>query len=166
MKYIVYILCLLLITSCSIFRKNKTEHHFSSSRDSTGKIDTKVDLSKVIMVNSKGEVIELNAIGFREIKVNPDGSIDAKGENGKLNLTKQSNSKDSLSNSNLSTTQKEETKVKGKVEDQGKSLEVRDTKPDPWFTTWTGAVVGTVIIGIAILIIKKIDLKKYMPWLK
>ena len=166
MKYFIYCICVLMLSSCSIFRKNKTEHHFTSSRDSTGKIDTKVDLSKAIMVNSKGEVIELNAIGFREIKVNPDGSIDAKGENGKLNLTKQSGSKDSLSNSNLSTTQKEETKVKDKVEDQGESLEIRDTKPDPWFTTWTGAVVGAVIIGIAILILKKIDLKKYMPWLK
>lgn len=131
-----------------------------------GKIDTRVDLSKVIMVNSRGEVIELNAAGFREIKVNPDGSIDAKGENGNLNLKKQSNSSDSLSNSNLSTTQKGEAKVKGKVEDQGKSLEVRDTKPDPWFTTLIGTVVGAVIIGIAILILKKIDLKKYMPWLK
>ena len=166
MKNFIYILCLLLITSCSIFRKNKTEHHFTSSRDSTGKIDTKVDLSKVIMVNSKGEVIELNAVGFREIKVNPDGSIDAKGENGNLNLKKQSNSSDSLSNSNLSKAQKEEAKVKGKVLDQGKSLEINHTKPDPWFITWMGAVVGTVIIGIAILILKKIDLKKYLPWLK
>lgn len=166
MKYFIYCLCILLLSSCSIFRKNKTEHHFSSSRDSVGKIDTKVDLSKIIMVNSKGEVIQLNAVGFREISVNPDGSIDAKGENGKLNLTKQSNSNDSLSNSDLSTKQKEEAKVKGKVKDQGKSLELRDTKPDPWFTTWIGAVVGTVIIGIAILILNKINLKKYIPWLK
>lgn len=166
MKYIIYCLCLLLITSCSIFRKNKTELRFSSSRDSTGKIDTKVDLSKVIIVNNKGEVIELDAVGFREINVNPDGGIRAIGEDGKLNLKKQNHSNDSLSNSNSSSNKTEESKVKGKVDDKEKSLDINETKPDPWFTAWTGVILGTVIIGIAILILRKIDLKKYLPWLK
>jgi len=146
-----FILLLLSLTGCNLFRKKKESTHFSAARDSSWRITNSSTLQGNYSVkNSSGSVV-LEARGFDEFNIDKDGNINAKGKNGVLlynGNTKDSSSAGSSYQNSLATTighVQDSTNINTQVQvDSG-------AKVDKWFSWWF--VVGGVIVIIVLILV-------------
>ncbi|MGJ1432898.1 hypothetical protein ACR79M_15085 [Sphingobacterium spiritivorum] len=146
MRILIFCCLLVLITSCSIFRKTNTVVNTSSVRDSSMQISGSSDLSRVIRFNGTENLFILEAAGFRSIKINPDGSITATGENGKIKYSGSNKTQGYENETNL----KKELSLNRSVKDSTAQHMTTQTEnkatPNNAFNFWWVLVLGAVIL--------------------
>ncbi len=146
-----FILLLLSLTGCNLFRKKKESTLFSAARDSSWRITNSSTLQGNYSVKNSSGSVALEARGFDEFNIDKDGNINAKGKNGVLlynGNTKDSSSAGSSYQNSLATTighVQDSTNINTQVQvDSG-------AKVDKWFSWWF--VVGGVIVIIVLILV-------------
>ncbi len=146
-----FILLLLSLTGCNLFRKKTESTLFSAGRDSSWRIRNASTLQGNYIVKNSSGSVALEARGFDEFNINKDGSIKAIGQKGVLlynGVTKDSSAAGS-------SYQKTSATNVGHVQDSTNfNTQVRvdsGAKVDKWFSWWF--VVGVVIVIIVFILV-------------
>ena len=146
-----FILLLLSLTGCNLFRKKTESTLFSAGRDSSWHIANASTLQGNYTVKNSTGSVALEARGFDEFNIDKEGNINAKGKNGVLlysGTTKDSSATGSSYINNTSSNS-------GHVQDStnlNKQVHVdAGAKVDKWFSWWF--VVGGVIVAIVLILV-------------
>ncbi|MGJ1424558.1 hypothetical protein ACR79B_11235 [Sphingobacterium spiritivorum] len=146
MRILIFCCLLVLITSCSIFRKTNTVVSTTSIRDSSVQISGSVDLSTVIKYNGTENLFILEAAGFRSVQINPDGTITATGENGKIKYSDSNKTQGYESGTNLKTESSLNISVKDSTAQHMTAQTENKATPDNAFNFWWVLILGAVIL--------------------
>lgn len=146
-----FILLLLSLTGCNLFRKKTESTLFSAGRDSSWRITNASTLQGNYTVKNSSGSVALEARGFDEFNIDKDGNIKAKGQNGVLlyrGTTKDSSALgSSYTNNSFSNA--------GHVQDSinlNKQVHVdAGAKVDKWFSWWF--IIGGVIVAIVLILV-------------
>lgn len=163
MRILIFCCLLVLITSCSIFRKKNTVVNTTSVRDSSVQISGSSDLSHLIKFRGTENLFILEAAGFRSVQINPDGTITATGENGKIKYSGSNKTQGYESETNLKTESSLSSSVKDSTAHQVTTQSESKSTPDNAFNFW-----WVIILGAVILLCLKIFTKGINPinWFK
>ncbi|MGJ1366280.1 hypothetical protein [Sphingobacterium spiritivorum] len=146
MRLLIFCCLLVLISSCSIFRKTNTVVNATSVRDSSVQISGSVDLSKVVKYNGTENLFILEAAGFRSVQINPDGSITATGENGLIKYSGSNKTQGYETETNLKTESSLYSSVKDSTAQHVTTQTENKDTPDNVFNFWWVLVLAAVIL--------------------
>lgn len=150
-----------VLSSCKIFRKKSSDSEVVQTRDSLGVINTNLNLSKLFVLTTDDEVLEIDANGFSRVRVSKDGAVEADGDGkGSLSVKKKS-SGSKLLNASDSTNS---TLQIGAIKDSLKEAEKKDynynATPSTGFNYLWTLILGSLLLAFVYLWFSKFDLKK------
>ncbi|MGJ1236408.1 hypothetical protein ACR789_14085 [Sphingobacterium siyangense] len=146
-----FILLLLSLTGCNLFRKKTESTLFSAGRDSSWRITSVSTLQGNYTVKNSSGSVALEARGFDEFNINKDGNINAKGKNGVLIYTGTTKDSSATGASYINNTSSNSGHIQDSINLNEQVHVDAGAKVDKWFSWWF--VVGGIIVAIVLILV-------------